>query len=160
MEVVFKRTGERRYAIEVCRGPGDVLVMDPAPGFDDYVPHDPAHLVVEEQLGLSNGIFGRLAKGGTASTFSPQRRDSGPAKRGVARRRRKLQQRERHLSEAEPPDFGRSERATFVVWHDWLASCPEPALRRTGAAMAETAAAILDRMATVERAELVAALPR
>lgn len=140
MEVVFKRTGERRYAIEVCRGPGDVLVMDPAPGFDDYVPHDPAHLVVEEQLGLSNGIFGRLAKGGTASTFSPQR--------------------ERHLSEAEPPDFGRSERATFVVWHDWLASCPEPALRRTGAAMAETAAAILDRMATVERAELVAALPR
>ena len=127
VEVVFKRTGERRYLIEVRRAAGDVLVMDPAPGFDDYFPHDLQHLVVEEQLGLSNGIFGRLAKGGTASTLSPAGRDAGRTKREVARRRRKLQQRNRQLGDAEPPDFGRSERATFVAWQDWLVSCPEPA---------------------------------
>jgi hypothetical protein len=71
VDVVFERTGERRYAVEVRRSGKPVLRMDPAPGFDAFFPHDMQHLIVEEQLGITDGIFGRLAKGGTAATFHP-----------------------------------------------------------------------------------------
>ncbi|MEL6981081.1 MAG: hypothetical protein AAFO29_01525, partial [Actinomycetota bacterium] len=66
MDVIFERTGQRRYAVEV-RTERAPLRMDPAPGFHELFPHDLQHLIVEEQLGLTDGIYGRLAKGGTAS---------------------------------------------------------------------------------------------
>jgi hypothetical protein len=47
------------------------LRMDPAPGYSDLIPHDLVHLVVEEQFGLRQGIFGQLAAGGNAGTFVP-----------------------------------------------------------------------------------------
>jgi hypothetical protein len=43
--------------------------MDPAPGFDPRLPHDAAHFIVENELGISGGIFGQVAAGGTANTF-------------------------------------------------------------------------------------------
>jgi hypothetical protein len=57
VEVVFEKTGVRRYAVSVHRPGLPVLRMDPAPGFDRYFPHDMQHLIVEEQLGLRDGIF-------------------------------------------------------------------------------------------------------
>ena len=69
MIVVFHRTGQRRYAVEVQRPGFPNLVMNPAPGYDPRLPHDLMHLVVEAQLGLTRAIFGQLAAGGTAGTF-------------------------------------------------------------------------------------------
>ena len=48
MDVVFERTGQRSYTVEVRRSDEPVLRMDPAPGFDRWCPHDLMHLVVEE----------------------------------------------------------------------------------------------------------------
>ena len=66
VEVVFEKTGARRYAVAVHRSGLPALRMDPAPGFDRHFPHDMQHLIVEEQLGIVDRIFGRLANGGTA----------------------------------------------------------------------------------------------
>jgi len=40
VEVVFEKTGARRYAVSVHRPGLPVLRMDPAPGFNRYLPHD------------------------------------------------------------------------------------------------------------------------
>ncbi len=55
--------------------------MNPAPGYDDLLPHDLVHLVVELHWGLRDGIYGDVAAGGNAGTFRlsedrPRRRDS------------------------------------------------------------------------------------
>lgn len=71
MNVTFTRTAERRYRVSVD-GPGVVPShMDPAPGYDPRLPHDMAHFVVENELGIAGGVFGQLASGGHASTFRP-----------------------------------------------------------------------------------------
>ncbi len=117
MEVVFERTGQRSYAIEIRRVGAPVLRMDPAPGFDQWFPHDLQHLVVEEQLGLTDGIYGRLANGGTASTFNLATADGPQDKRAAARQRRKLKRRDAALASNDANDFARSERATYIAWH-------------------------------------------
>src|SRR3954452_3005101 len=64
LDVNFKRTGERRYAV-ITEVPGHgVRRMDPAPGYDDQIPHDLVHYVVEAELKLVGGLFGRTASGG------------------------------------------------------------------------------------------------
>lgn len=45
--------------------------MEPAPGYDPYLPHDLVHLLVERYFGLNDGIYGQLAAGGNAGTFQP-----------------------------------------------------------------------------------------
>jgi hypothetical protein len=45
--------------------------MHPAPGFDEYLPHDLLHFVAEAEWGLDGAVFGQLAAGGDAGTFSP-----------------------------------------------------------------------------------------
>ena len=160
VEVVFEKTGVRRYAVSVHRPGLPVLRMDPAPGFDRYFPHDMQHLIVEEQLGLRDGIFGRLANGGTASTFRPDDPDGIADDRARSRYRRRLRRRNDRLSAGGSPDFGRSERATFIVWQDWLGHCHDKELRAAGEEMAATALAILDGMDSAERTRLSCALPR
>ena len=160
VEVVFEKTGVRRYAVSVHRPGLPVLRMDPAPGFDRYFPHDMQHLIVEEQLGLRDGIFGRLANGGTASTFRPDDPDGVADDRARSRYRRRLRRRNDRLSAGGSPDFGRSERATFIVWQDWLGHCHDKELRAAGEEMAATALAILDGMDSAERTRLSCALPR
>ena len=91
MEVRFKRTGARRYAVEVVTPGKARQVMSPAPGYDDDIPHDLVHYVVEAELRLSSGVFGRAAKGG--GTFVPAA-TGAPSTRELARQRRKQQKRE------------------------------------------------------------------
>jgi hypothetical protein len=89
MNVTFTRTGERRYSVRVEREREPrVLVMDPAPGFDAFLPHDLLHFLVESELGIASGIFGQLAQGGDAGTFRPAERASGRSKRRGERLRR------------------------------------------------------------------------
>lgn len=69
MEVEFRRTGERRYAVTIFRKSYAHIEMNPAPGYDPIMPHDLLHLAVESEIGLRCGIFGQIAAGGNAGTF-------------------------------------------------------------------------------------------
>lgn len=158
MDVIFERTSRRSYAVEVHRPGAPTVRMDPAPGYDDHFPHDLQHFIVEEQLGLTRGIFGRIDQGGSAATFhlvtSP-----GTNARATARERRRLHAREHQLRD-EPSDVGASERATYVAWYDWLGHHPDPAMRARATDMKPVAGSILDRLQPDERDRLLAALPR
>ena len=81
MKVTFKRTGERRYRIEV-EGPGVISsFMEPAAGYDAKLPHDLAHFVVEKYLNLNGVVFGRLAAGG--HQFQPLNGQRPKGKKGI-----------------------------------------------------------------------------
>jgi hypothetical protein len=98
MNVIFRRTGERRYSVTVEIAGQVPQRVDPAPGFDPYIPHDLVHYVVEAELGLSSGVFGRAAKG--AGTFIvASSNDQSPRERARARRRQL--QREASLARAD-----------------------------------------------------------
>jgi len=119
MRVTFRRTGERRYAV-IVEVPGEELqTMSPAPGFDQHIPHDLVHYVVEAALGLEAGVFGRAARGGgsfyAAETASNWRQQ--------ARKRRKQARREQALCRE-----GDNERQ--LVASERLASLSDIAWRR------------------------------
>ena len=69
MQVTFTRLSGRRYGVDVVREFDPPARMQAAPGFDEPLPHDLAHLLVEREFGLRLGIFGQLAAGGDAGTF-------------------------------------------------------------------------------------------
>ena len=87
VQVIFRRTGQRQYAVEVRRQYADDVVMKPAPGYDDHLPHGLIHLLVERHWRIQDGIFGQLAAGGDAHTFVPldAQRDKRWAKRSAKR---------------------------------------------------------------------------
>lgn len=85
--VTFTRTGEKRYRVSVD-GPGDKHTeMEPAPGYDPRLPHDMAHFVVENELGITGAVFGQFAVRGTANTLQKEDQKS---KRKALRRWRKI----------------------------------------------------------------------
>jgi hypothetical protein len=118
MEIEFRRTGERRYAIRVRRADRTMLEMSPAPGYDPLMPHDLLHYVVERELGLRCGIFGQLAQGGRAGTFhliapvTARRREA-------ARQRRHLGKRDARLLRQGRQDALASEGAVYVCQQAW-----------------------------------------
>lgn len=163
MEVEFKRTGERRYAVIVRAAGRAPRVMDPAPGFDALLPHDLLHYVVEAELGLERGIFGQLAAGGDARTFRGTDAASaigGNARRMQARARRRAAHRGERLARAGRDESARSERATYLSMHAWLAGAGNTALRRRAQRMSAGAREQRDSMAPTEAAALDAAMPR
>ena len=87
MEVTFKRTAQRRYAVVVNRPGASALAMHPAPGYDPLLPHDLAHFIVERECGIALGVFGQLAAGGDAATFH---RSDGVVDRKLRRRGERL----------------------------------------------------------------------
>lgn len=108
VNVTFTRTGERRYRVSV-EGPGVVSsYMEPAAGYDDRLPHDMAHFVVENALGL-DGVFGQLAKGGHAHSFRPV----SPPKN------RRAEKRGDRISLADRKDAELSERVIFLSQRTW-----------------------------------------
>jgi hypothetical protein len=120
MEVEFRRTGERQYAVTIIRSGRPTLEMKPAPGYDALMPHDLLHFVVERELGLRQGIFGQLAAGGTAGTFHAAA-SSGALRREAARERRALARRGAKLLRLGQADSAMSERAADVCRRAWLA---------------------------------------
>lgn len=115
----FKRTGTRRYAVGISVSGGAERVMDPAPGYDDDIPHDLVHYLVEAALGFSRGVFGRAAQGG--GTFVA-REAEGLSTRERARQRRKQQKREgslRALDESSAREMGASEQLAAVCDVAW-----------------------------------------
>jgi hypothetical protein len=118
MDIEFRRTGERRYAIMVRRADRTMLEMSPAPGYDPLMPHDLLHYVVERELGLRSGIFGQIAQGGCAGTFHL----TAPAttgRREAARQRRHLNKRDARLLREGKRDGLASEGAVHVCQQAW-----------------------------------------
>ena len=109
MIVTFTRTGERRYRVSV-EGPGlEPLFMEPAPSYDNRLPHDAAHFIVENELGILGAVFGQLAAGGNAGTFrSPDLKNQRKAKkRGAA------------IAKASKEDALFSEHAVYAAQSRW-----------------------------------------
>jgi hypothetical protein len=109
VRVTFTRVHAKGYAVSV-EGPGiDPLKMHPAPGYDARLPHDVAHFIVENELGIMGGIFGQLAAGGTANTFFSDE----------AKRRRKARKRGTDLMKANKADALFSEHAVYAAQSRW-----------------------------------------
>src|SRR5712671_4087711 len=109
MNVTFTRTAERRYRVSV-EGPGVVSSwMEPAPGYDARLPHDMAHFVVENELGISGAVFGQLAAGGNARTFHPTDDQVSP----------KLARRGKRLAVTNRGDAMLSEKVVFLACQMW-----------------------------------------
>ena len=63
MEVTFTKLQGRRYLMTVVRERGPELAPRQGPGYNDYLPHDAVHFIVEAEAALSGGVFGRVAAG-------------------------------------------------------------------------------------------------
>jgi hypothetical protein len=110
MNVTFERTGERRYGVLVERDGAPAISMNPAPGFDEFLPHDLLHFVAEAEWGLDGAVFGRLASGGDGGTFYPADKELV----GKWMRRRKLARKPR-------PRGRRSELLAGILECAWNA---------------------------------------
>ena len=140
MTLVFRRTGQRRYAVEAQRPGVPDLEMNPAPGYDPLMPHDMMHLVVEAQLGLMHGIFGQLASGGNAGTFRLSV-DRDQSSRQITRARKRVTARGKNLLKDGRDECVQSERATYICWYEWLARSSSREQRKQSEAMAQQAKA-------------------
>ena len=109
VEVTFTRTGNHRYRVSVDGTGMTPLYMEPAAGWNARMPHDMAHFIVENELGIKGGVFGQLAAGGTARTFSPVDQD----------KRRKLRKRGKRLATTNQKDAELSERLISIVTQVW-----------------------------------------
>jgi hypothetical protein len=108
VKVTFTRGDGRRYAVAVERERGPRLVPGGGPGFDDHMPHDIAHYIVEEQLGIRLGVFGQFAEGG-GGLFKPAPADSSEAYRRRVRR----------IASEGREDMRRSEAAVQLCVAAW-----------------------------------------
>lgn len=147
MQVIFRRTGERRYAVVVSVPGTAAQTMSPAPGFDPHIPHDLVHYVVEAELGLDVGVFGRAARG--AGTFYPA--ESATAGRDGARKRRKQARREQALqrSNANEEQLATSERLAAlcdVVWRRRHGQRPMPGATPPAAPISALDSARIERV--------------
>jgi hypothetical protein len=128
MQVVFRRTGARRYAVIVRVSGLPEQGLDPAPGYDDHVPHDLVHYVVEAELGLKAGVYGRAARGG--GTFI-RAAHADMSARDRARQRRKQKRLEQSLgtNEGNQLELVSSERLAGicdVYWRRRHGQRPDP----------------------------------
>ncbi|HKA91632.1 MAG TPA: hypothetical protein VKE22_28410 [Haliangiales bacterium] len=120
MEVCFRRVGDRKYTVTVLRKGLPPHELG-GPGYDDKMPHDLQHFIVERELGLKRGIFGFLAAGGEMAG------DEHEAGRAASRRRRKAKRRdERMMRGGARADGDASEAAAFVCWCEWLRRSGDP----------------------------------
>lgn len=110
VEVTFTKLPGRRYVISVSRERGPALSPRQGPGYDDHLPHDAVHLIVESEAGLAGGVFGRVANG-ESNLFHPA--DPHEARR----RRRREAKRKRPAHEGL--DMARSELLASVCPRVW-----------------------------------------
>jgi hypothetical protein len=114
--VTFRRIHRRGYAVDITRDHAEDLTMSPAPGYDDLLPHDLVHLLVEIQWRLRDGIYGDVAAGGNAGTFRlADVRPADETARQWARRARRVRQRKAGR------DMRRSELLATAVQLRWNA---------------------------------------
>ncbi len=119
MEVTFTRTGKRRYGVLVAAPGQGPQWMNSAPGYDPDIPHDLAHYLVEAELKLMSGVFGRVAAGGSG-LFAPSEdvRDHRERRR-QQRRRHKREKRLRRADHAGRGDMALSEYFATICVMAW-----------------------------------------
>ena len=108
MRVTFTKTDARRYVVGVERHVMPALLPRYAPGYDDLMPHDLAHYLVEESYGIELGVFGQLASG-ASGLFYP-----APEDRSLA-----LQRRDKRIAGIGHDDMVRSESLVQVTMAAW-----------------------------------------
>jgi len=149
MEIEFRRTGERRYGVIIHRVGQPPMEMNPAPGYDPWMPHDLLHFIVERELNLRQGIFGQIADGGTAGTFRSVE-FAAANQREASRSRRREAQRGGKLLRQGRDNSMQSERATSICLYEWLARSGDPARRKLAAEMAVNAKQTRNQQAAEE----------
>lgn len=108
MRVTFTRTSERGYSLAI-EGPSiQAAKLDPAPGYDPRLPHDVAHFIVENELGIKGGIFGQMEMGGIIR----------PVERN-ARIQRKAKRKRSAIFRANKNDALFSEHAVWAAQSRW-----------------------------------------
>jgi hypothetical protein len=113
MKVTFRKTGERRYAVEVSRERYPDLRCGSI-GYDDQLPHDLLHFVAESEFGLDGAVFGDLAAGGNARLFMPLDEERRVDMERVTKLWRKQRIRRTRL-----PDGRRSEELAWQLDRRW-----------------------------------------
>jgi hypothetical protein len=108
MDVTFTKVAGRRYLMTVVRERGPQLAPRHGPGYDDYLPHDAVHFLVEAEARLACGVFGQIAAGQSNIFWAADLK-------GLRRQARR--EAKRIPSAAERADMGRSED---------LAGCCQP----------------------------------
>jgi hypothetical protein len=82
--------------------------LEPAPGYDDRLPHDAAHFIVENELKILGGIFGQMAAGGII-----------PPNDADARQRRRSKKQRGSLMKTNRDDALLSEHAVYAAQSRW-----------------------------------------
>ena len=113
MKVTFTRIRARAYGVSVEGPKINRSEKSPAPGYDDRLPHDAAHFIVENELGILGGVFGQLAAGGTAGTFLP----SDP--NNLERTQRNARRRGKQIAKENKKDALFSEHAIWAAQSRW-----------------------------------------
>lgn len=110
MDVTFTKLPGRRYRMAVVRERGPELAPRQGPGYDDYLPHDAVHFLVEAEAGLSRGVFGRIAAG---------RNNIFWAADPVVRKRQARREAKRSPSKVEHADMAESETLASLCEPLW-----------------------------------------
>ena len=98
MKITFTRNGKRTYTTLVERDDG-VMIQVPSHDRPSSLPHDIAHYVVEQELRLERGFWGRVASG---AMFGGMRVVSGRLPPHAASRSKSIiKEEEQQLIEAE-----------------------------------------------------------
>ncbi len=108
MEVTFTKVDDKRYSIAIDREHGPPLVPRFAPGYDDLMPHDLAHYLVEEHFEIQLGVWGQLAAGG-GGIFTPAPEDNSL----------RYQRRAHRIGALGRADMERSERLVVMTVGAW-----------------------------------------
>lgn len=108
MRVSFTKTDGKRYSVAVDREHGPALVPRFAPGYDDLMPHDLAHYLVEEYFEIELGVWGQLAAGG-GGIFKPAPEDNSL----------RYQRRAQRIGSIGREDMVRSEQLVVLTVGAW-----------------------------------------
>jgi hypothetical protein len=109
MNVTFTKTAKKRYRVSIEGAGVESLHIEPAPGYNDRLPHDAAHMIVESELRIAGGIFGQLASGSTLGSFHTEQ---------VTRDRKSKKRAERVFKENKD-DALFSEHAVYAAQSRW-----------------------------------------
>ena len=108
MQVTFTKVDDKRYWIAIEREHGPALLPRPAPGYDNLMPHDLAHYLVEEFFNIELGVWGQLAAGG-GGIFTPAPMDNSLH----------YQRRAQRISAIGREDMARSEQLVVITVSAW-----------------------------------------
>ncbi len=104
----FTKTDAKRYSIAITRDQGPALLPRFGPGYDDLMPHDLAHYLVEEYFRIQLGVWGQLAAGGGGIFFPAPEDNSLQWRRRVQR-----------LGAIGREDMVRSEELVVLIVSAW-----------------------------------------